>query len=148
MSFKNSVDGALGAGVCKNGLGGLKATDANHVSVSSPRSLLGSADVDASKKAADPNGARWDYLIGLKRGSQDHACWVEVHPAGGGNNVTEVANKLAWLRALLHAEPALAAYPRDVVWVASGRSAFNARSPQIKALASQGCRFAGGHLNL
>lgn len=148
MSFKKSVDEVLGHGVCKRGLGGLKAADAAHVTVATPRALLGSADVDEARTAADPNGSRWDYLIGLRRGSQHHACWVEVHPASGCNNVTEIERKLDWLKAFLHEAPALAAYPRDVVWIASGRSSFNARSPQIKALASQGCRFAGGHLKL
>jgi len=148
MTFKKNVEAALGKSTCKAGLGGLKAADAAHVTASASRSLLGSADVDAALKAADPQGARWDYVIGLRKGAQDVACWVEVHPASGGKNANEIEQKLDWLKAFWKKAPDLAAYPRDVVWVASGRSAFNARSPQIKALASRGCRFAGGHLTL
>ncbi len=42
----------------------------------------------------------------------------------------------------------LGAYPKQVVWIASGSSAFNSRSPAIRKLANQGLVFVGNHLTL
>lgn len=147
MSFKTDVTQVLGADAFRKGLGALRQTDVAHVSAQRPREIKGSADVDASLAGALPNAARWDYVVGRTHGNVHQAHWIEVHPASVGKNVHEIEKKLAWLMAWLRDNP-LANYPRDVVWVASGRSAFTARSPSIKALASKGCRFVGGHLHL
>lgn len=147
MSFKTDVTQVLGADAFRKGLGALRQTDAAHVSAQRPRDITGSAEVDASLAAALPNAARWDYVVGRTQGNVHQTHWIEVHPASAGKNVHEVEKKLAWLMAWLRANP-LAMYPRDVVWIASGKSAFNARSPGIKALAAKGCRFVGGHLHL
>ncbi|MBK7000812.1 MAG: hypothetical protein IPH35_12835 [Rhodoferax sp.] len=147
MSFKADVMQVLGADAFRKGLGALRQTDVGHISTRHPRDITGSADVDASLATALPNAARWDYVVGRIQGNVLHTHWIEVHPANAGKNVHEVEKKLAWLTAWLQDKP-LAAYPRDVVWIASGKSAFNARSPSIKALAAKGCRFVGGHLHL
>ncbi len=106
--------------------------------------LSTSIDIDSALTASQPNDARWDYGVGQRKGVQEIVHWIEVHPAGGGNNITQMDKKLAWLRTWLHGNP-LAAYPRRVVWVASGKSAFNARDPRLKKLAQTGLQFAGGH---
>jgi hypothetical protein len=147
MSFKTDVTHVLGADAFRKGLGALRQTDVAHVSAQHPREIMGSADVDASLAAELPNAARWDYVVGRTQGNVHQTHWVEVHPASAGKHVNEIEKKLAWLMTWLRGNP-LANYPRDVVWIASGRSAFNARSPGIKALASKGCRFVGGHLHL
>jgi hypothetical protein len=147
MSFKTDVTQVLGAGAFRKGFGALRQTDVAHVSAQRPRDITGSADVDASLAGSMPNAARWDYVVGRTQGNVLHTHWIELHPASAGKNVHEVEKKLAWLMTWLQANP-LAAYSRDVVWIASGKSAFNARSPGIKALASKGCRFVGGHLHL
>ncbi len=147
MTFKADVAQALGPDAFRKGLQALQAGDSTHVSVTRPRELLGSADVDRSLAEALPNAARWDYLVGRSRGKQHLAHWIEIHPAGGDANVGEVAKKLAWLMGWLRRNP-LAMYPRDIVWVASGKSVFNVRAPGIRALAARGCRFVGGHLQL
>lgn len=147
MSFRADVVDALGDGAFHKGLGALKAVDAGYVSSGRPRDLLGSADVDAALAAALPNAHRWDYLVGKSEGKSVVTYWIEVHPASSTKNIAEVARKLAWLSTWLHGSP-LCQYPRDVVWVASGKSTYNTRSPAIKALAAKGCRFVGGHLSL
>ncbi len=147
MSFKTDVRQVLGADAFHRGLGALRQADVVHVSAQRPRDITGSADVDASLATTLPNAARWDYVVGRTQGNVHQTHWVEVHPASAGKNVNEIEKKLAWLMTWLRGNP-LANYPRDVVWIASGRSAFNARSPSIKALAAKGCRFVGGHLHL
>lgn len=147
MSFKSDVVHALGDGVFHKGLGAFKAIDAGHISSVRPRDLAGSADVDTALAATFPNAHRWDYVVGKGVGKSVHAHWIEVHPASSTKNIAEVARKLAWLAGWLQGNP-LGQYAKDVVWVASGKSTYNSRSPAIKALAAKGCRFVGGHLSL
>ncbi|MBI5908964.1 MAG: hypothetical protein HY848_03285 [Betaproteobacteria bacterium] len=148
MSFAADVNATAGlAGKLKAGLGALRAVDRTHISVQTPGSLLGSADVDTAQKTTYPHAARWDYVVGQQTGEYEHLHWIEVHPAEGTRNITEVEAKLAWLAAWLR-HTALAAYRKQVVWVASGRSAFNGRHPRIKGLAAKGLSFAGGHLTI
>lgn len=147
MSFKAHVTHALGEGFFHKGLGALKPVDAGHISTSNPRALAGSADVDSALATDQPNAHRWDYVVGKSNGKSVTTHWVEVHPAGSPKNVAEVERKLAWLAGWLQGKP-LSQYPKDIVWVASGKSTFNTRSPAVKALAAKGCRFVGGHLAL
>lgn len=147
MSFKTDVTQVLGVDAFRKGLGALRQTDVAHVSAQRPRDITGSADVDASLATTLPNDARWDYVVGRTQGNVLQTHWIEVHPASAGKNVQEIEKKLAWLMVWLRGNP-LAKYPREVVWIASGRSAFNARSPGVKVLAAKGCRFMGGHLHL
>lgn len=145
MSFASDCDAVpelLGAS--KRGLRALNAQDAAHVSKRPATRLSTSVDIDTACKASQPTAARWDYGVAQRQGTREIVHWIEVHPAGGGNNISQMQNKLTWLRAWLHGKP-LPNYERQVVWVASGKSAFNARDPQLKALAQAGLRFAGGH---
>lgn len=148
MSFAADVAATpnLGGTLCK-GLGALEATDKTHITVGPSVKLTGSVNVDLALKPSQPNAARWDYVVGQKRGKAEHLHWIEVHPASGGGNIGEMQAKLNWLKSWM--DPALlGAYPRQVVWIASGRSAFNSRSPEIRKLASQGLIFVGNHLTL
>ena len=147
MSFKADVIQAVGNGTFHKGLWALKAIDADHISSTHPRELAGSADVDTALAVTLPNAHRWDYVVGTSAGKTVIAHWIEVHPASSTKNIAEVERKLVWLAGWLRGNP-LAPYPKDVVWVASGKSTFNTRSPSIKALAAKGCRFVGGHLQL
>jgi hypothetical protein len=115
--------------------------------VEKPRTLVGSVDVDSALAAVLPDAPRWDYLVGQRSGHEERVHWVEVHPASSTGNITEVEAKLTWLVGWLEGTP-LARHRRTFVWVASGRSAFNSRSPALKGLANRGLRFAGGHLSL
>lgn len=145
MSFASDCDAVPElAGASKRGLRALNAQDVAHVSKRRATKLSTSVDIDTACKASQPTAARWDYGVAQRQGTREIVHWIEVHPAGGGNNVSQMQNKLNWLRGWLHGKP-LANYERQVVWVASGKSAFNARDPQLKALAQAGLRFAGGH---
>jgi hypothetical protein len=152
MSFKRDCDATPGlAGAAKPGLQALNAADRGRVSPGPGTKLTHGIDVDGALSASLPNDARWDYGVarkvggGVSGGEQVH--WIVVHPVSGEASLQEMQNKLTWLRRWL-AGTALNAYPRQLVWVASGKSAFTGRDPKVKALALQGLRFAGGHLAL
>ena len=129
------------------GLGALRGVDKAHITKGKATRLSGSVDIDSSLQAADPGGARWDYVIGEQRGQQEHLHWVEVHPASGTGNIGEMEKKLIWLAKWMRGTK-LAAFPRRIVWVASGKSAFNSRHPDVKKLATRGLEYAGGQLTL
>lgn len=145
MSFAsdcNAVPALVGASL--PGLQALKAADAAHISKRPSTVLTTSIDLDQALQPGLPNAARWDYGVGQQQGHAEIVHWIEVHPAGGGNNMTEMRNKLTWLQAWL-SNKAVGRHERRVVWVASGKSAFNARDPRLKQLAQSGLQFVGGH---
>jgi hypothetical protein len=148
MSFSSSVKATPHLEhSLKKGLGALTAADSAHITVGAAVKLLGSINLDASLREAQPNDARWDYLVGQKAGSREQLHWIEIHPASGTGNIGEMEAKLRWLAAWMRTTP-LASYPKQIVWIASGKSAFNSRNPGLRALASRGLRFVGGHLKL
>ena len=146
MSFKGDCEATPGlVGAARPGLQALQAPDRARVSKRAGTQLTHSVDVDTALRATLPNAARWDYAVAQKSAQAEHVHWIEEHPASGGASISEMQAKLAWLKGWLPGT-ALLAYPRTVVWVASGRSSFTSRDPKIKALAQQGLQFAGGHL--
>ena len=148
MSFIDDVESIPGLenALCK-GLSALRRTDRSHVAKANATQLAGSVDLDSGLKAAEPDAARWDYLIGVKRQTDEYLHYIEVHPANGTSHVEEMSKKLAWLRRWMRTTP-LKGYERRIVWVASGRSAFTSRDPTLKKLANQGLVFAGGHVKI
>ena len=133
------LDGAL----CR-GLGALKQTDKSHLSKKRVSKLLGSIDIDKALKPSRPNEYIWDYLVGVNVGNKTHVHWIEIHPASSSGNIAEIASKMEWLVNWMKTTP-LIKYPRSIVWVASGKSVFNSRSPALKKLANRGLKFAGSH---
>jgi hypothetical protein len=145
MSFATDCDAVPElTGASKPGLRALNAQDAAHVRKRSATRLSTSVDIDTAFRPSQPTAARWDYGVGQRQGEREIVHWIEVHPASGDNNISQMRKKLNWLRSWLHGRP-LASYERQVVWVASGKSTFNARDPQLKALAQDGLLFAGGY---
>jgi hypothetical protein len=148
MNFRKDVkatpriDGAL-----REGLGAMRNADRDHVTVDDPNSLLGSVNVDAALQASQPNAARWDYVVGQKKNNKQFLHWIEVHPAASTGNIKEVAAKLDWLVTWMKDTPFMG-YLRQIVWIASGRCAFNQRYPGLRDLVSRGLRFVGGNLKL
>lgn len=149
MSLRTDVSAALGSAAFQPGLSALKAGDRALVSVKTTRLVKGSADIDKALRGGQPNAPRWDYMVGHGPDNSVRITWIEVHPASGSKNASEIERKLEWLLEWLHhGGHTLEKYQRDVVWVASGKSAFTARDPGIKRLASRGCRFVGSHLTI
>ena len=134
-------------GNCLPGLQALKAQDRRHVTKERKTRLTVGVDIDFALAPAQPNAARWDYGIGYRQGDDELVHWVEVHPASGRSNLTEMAKKLTWLQAWLR-DSGLGKFQKRIVWVASGVASYNARHPAIKALAAKGLHFAGGHVRL
>jgi hypothetical protein len=118
------------AGAHHPGLQALTSADRAHVAKRDATRLSGSVNLDATLEPLYPTASRWDYGIGQRRAGKqrDLLHWVEVHPASGGGHVHEVERKAAWLLGWMKQTP-LWGYERRLVWVASGRSAYNARDP-------------------
>jgi len=145
MKFRVAVEEAPGLeDAYKKGLQALKEVDQNRIHCSKPRSLTGSIYLDTALTANYPNDQRWDYGIGYKKNTaDDEAIWVEVHPASS-HNITEMLNKLSWLREWLSSEAeALNEITTRFIWISSGRVALTAGSPQRKKIAAAGLEFAG-----
>ena len=84
---------------------GLKALTAAHrkrIQQGEAR-ILGSINLDGALCQRYPNEPRWDYGIGIQKGSKPFAIWVEVHPAST-SNVSEVLSKLRWLKEWLNSQ--------------------------------------------
>jgi hypothetical protein len=148
MSFASDCDAIPELiGASRPGLQALNPQDRVHVSKKLSTILTTGIDLDAALKVSQPKQARWDYGVAERRDGKEIVHWIELHPAQGGHCISQMQGKVAWLSAWLRGKP-LAAYPRVVVWVAAGKSAFNARSPELRSLAQAGLRFAGGHYSI
>lgn len=97
MTFKEAIEktGDI-ATAYKTGLLAIKQSDRQSIKVKDTRSLEGSVDIDKATSAKYPNESRWDYVIGHDK----RVYFVEVHPAKTGN-VTEMMNKLSWIKSWL-----------------------------------------------
>ena len=97
--------------------------------------VLGSANIDADCCDTDPNGSRWDYVVGYSRDGKAIAFFVEVHSAGS-HNVAEMEKKIDWLREFLKrpTSVALCRLPCEYHWVASGRFNIPKHLPQYRRL--------------
>ena len=146
MRFVDDVNATpnLG-GTLRQGLGALRQSDRQHISKNKSTKLLGSVDVEKALKPTQPQAHTWDYMIGVHEGDGTRIHWIEVHPASSTGNIAEVEAKMNWLMNWMKVTP-LAKYPRSIVWVASGKSVFNSRHPDIKKLASLGLSFIGRRL--
>jgi len=150
MSFKSDVRNTAGLrGAYKPGLQALRQVDRSRLTAKPARKLAGSVDLDTALAASAPRDSRWDYVVAWTRSNGECLHWVEIHDADRAGAPAEVCRKLQWLRAWLESDGRrLEEYPRRFVWVASGRSAFQQNSPQLKRLALAGMHFAGGHYTL
>lgn len=149
MSFRDAVRATPDiAGAYRPGLRALRAMDRDRVSATRPRNLTGSVDLDAALRANRPDDPRWDYGIGAHLAGVAMVFWVEVHPATEGE-IDAVLAKLAWLKQWLRdSAEALNGFPREFVWISSGRAAITQKSPKLKRLALAGGVFKGGYLRI
>ena len=108
--------------------------DSKYIRCRTPKDINGSVDIDSAKKVKDPDGARWDYVIGYG----DKAYFVEVHPAST-SNVKEVLAKVGWLNKWLNKEATLLrdiSYP-PFIWIPSGAVRINKNSTHYRQLAQE-----------
>jgi hypothetical protein len=143
MSFRGAVEATPAvAGAYRAGLQALPANDRARIVCNRPRRLTGSIHVDDALAASHPNAPRWDYGIGYRRGADERAVWVEVHPASS-TSIGGMLKKLEWLKTWLqgHAPRLHAITKDDYYWLATdGPIAITANSPQAKQLALAGLR--------
>ncbi len=151
MSFRAAVAATPAvAAAYRAGLQALPANDRARIACSRPRRLTGSIHLDHALAASHPNAPRWDYGIGYRRGSDEWAVWVEVHPASS-TGIGGMLAKLAWLKTWLQGEaPKLHAITKgDYYWLSTdGPIAITANSPQAKRLALAGLRGPRRQLSL
>ncbi len=144
--FVRDVDAAFGTGSHRKGLQALDPVDRQRITAKDPRKLAGSANIDTALEKTQPDANRWDYVVGQRQSASIELHWVEVHPARSDRNLDEVLRKLTWLRAVL-AGKRLYNYPKQFIWIGSGKIVFSPGSPQQKRLANSGCRLVG-HLHI
>jgi hypothetical protein len=151
MKFKRAVELTPGVKACyRPGLQALSKNDAKRISCENPRQLTGSINVDHALQSAQPQANRWDYGIGLQRGENETAVWVEVHPASSAS-ISDMLNKLEWLKNWLRSEaPELRKLTGDgFYWVSTeGPIAITPNSTYAKQLASVGLHGPMRVLNL
>jgi hypothetical protein len=122
----------------KAGLQAIKKSEgAGQIVPTDPKKVLGSVAMDDDCLEADPNGNRWDYVVGYEQNSGAFAYFVEVHSAQT-SKVSEVEKKLDWLLRYLQgeAQKQLASMPHAIHWVASGSIDIPKHLPQYKKLNS------------
>jgi hypothetical protein len=127
---------------------GIRAMGGDRSKVTGGRGLAGSVNLDAALRVAQPNAARWDYLVGLMVDARhDRMFCIEVHPADVGE-VDAILAKKKWLDETL-AGTDLAKLPRRNYWIATPSGVhFNGNVPQLRRLASAGIEPPIKHLKL
>jgi hypothetical protein len=149
VTFRNAVEQTPELqGAWRAGLGALLG--AHHGCVVAEGRLTGSVNVDTALAPNHPGDSRVDYAVGHHptNGRGETVYWIEIHPASSGH----IDGILAKFRSLQHwletSAPRLDEMDRVLVWVSTGRTAFNARSTQAKRLADAGVRNVGRVLRI
>ncbi|MCX8038074.1 MAG: hypothetical protein N3D11_13675 [Candidatus Sumerlaeia bacterium] len=139
MTFQSAVQAT--PSVCKAYEGGLKALGKYSLKVccKKPHQLTGSINLEKALRRREPKSPLWDYGIGYRTRASEKAIWIEVHSASS-THVKDVLNKLRWLKNWLRlSAPELHALTHgDFYWIATGKIAITAHSPQAKQLAAEG----------
>jgi hypothetical protein len=151
MNFREALENTTSlVNAYRPGLQALKPADSERIECDDTRILSGSADVDAALSHTLPNAPRWDYAVGLRYDqNNDMVIWIEVHPASSTHNLTEVLDKLDWLKEwVTEFAPDLRRLTREYVWVATGKVTFPATSPERRRLARAGITWAGKRYKL
>lgn len=131
------------AGQCRPGLQALSSRDVARIRIVNSQRLSGSVNIDLALEKTYPEDPRWDYAVGYRATQGEKIYWIEIHPANEGA-ISDVLAKLAWLKRWLNdSAPMLHRIRAEFVWVSSGRTSFNASSPQAKKLAQSGLRNVG-----
>jgi hypothetical protein len=141
---------ALGKHAYHAGLKALTAAHRKRIQQGEAR-ILGSINLDGALCQRYPNEPRWDYGIGIQKGSKPFAIWVEVHPAST-SNVSEVLSKLRWLKEWLSSRAtqlhALTPLQKAYHWIATNEVGISLNSPQARQLAKAGMTMLRRVLNL
>lgn len=105
--------------------------------------LMGSIDLDTAYEDSDPDGARWDYGVGIQSGTSDAIDWIEIHPAST-SEIDKVLKKLAWLKNWFNEDgKSLKRYTRHYIWISSGKTRLLPTAQKKKSMAQQGLMHKG-----
>ena len=139
----------------QNGLTAIKRREGKgRIIADDPRRVLGSSNIDDDCRQAAPGASRWDYVIGYNRSGKTVAYFIEVHSAIT-SQVSKIEKKLNWLthEFLGHENNAkLAALPKEIHWIASGRVKIPKHTRQYRVLTTtlrkKGLQGPSEHLTL
>jgi hypothetical protein len=122
---------AIGRAVKK----GIRALSGKHSQlVASPKPYRCSVNLDAARRDAEPNAARWDYVLATAA----HSTGMEVHPARA-SEIDVMINKRRWAAQLLGQSIPIKRWR----WIVPHGSPIQLTpgSPQARRLAAGGIEF-------
>ncbi|TKC91471.1 hypothetical protein [Polyangium fumosum] len=120
----------------RKGLQAIKKSEGKgQISGEDSSKVLGSVGIDDDCRPTHPESSRWDYVVGYDGSKGVTAYYIEVHSAET-SEISVVEKKLDWLLTFLQdaSRRNLAALPREIHWVASGRNNLLPHTPQYKKL--------------
>jgi hypothetical protein len=144
--------------VVRAGKGAIKAEYRGAIHARDAWTHTASVDMDEHFAPDEPNASRWDYGIGVKRGSEELAFWIEPHPASSTGEAKSLLAKLAWLKEKLDspAFETLSDLTDDTRragylpfhWLHSGSVQITRGSKEARALAQAGLELPSRYLKL
>ncbi len=132
-------------GGLKQGLQAVRAIDRHRIDAEDTRRIKGSIDVETCLKMTRSRDRQWDYAVGYlpTNLAEEVVYWIEVHPANPGE-VKVVLEKLEHLRAWLRVDGnKLDSMKRLFIWISSGSTSFDQKSPQAHRMSQAQLRHVG-----
>jgi hypothetical protein len=129
----------------QEGLRAVRAIDRRRIASEDTRRIKGSVDVEACLRTRRSRDRQWDYAVGYHPTnlSEEVVYWIEVHPANPGE-VQVVLEKLEHLQAWLRVDGnKLDSMKRLFIWISSGTTSFNQKSPQAHRMSQAKLRHVG-----
>jgi hypothetical protein len=146
MTFRDAVEQTPSLKFCQ-GLNALAGNERQHIQAADTRCLSGSVNLDAAYKKSQPNASRWDYGVAYRQ-TAETVYWVEIHPAAN-SHISDIIDKKNWLVNWLNNDGRVFnAFPRHIVWVATGNATLATKDPKRRRLETAGVRYAGNTLRI
>jgi hypothetical protein len=129
----------------QEGLRAVREIDRNRIDAEDTRRIKGSVDVEACLTTSRSRERQWDYAVGYRPTNlaEEVVYWIEVHPANPGQ-VKVVLEKLESLRNWLQEDGRkLDSMKRAFIWISSGTTSLNQKSPQVRRMSQARLRHVG-----
>lgn len=126
---------AKGLNITDNLKSGLQALRRNsrRIKAQDPGSILCSIDFDTALKKSYPEDSRWDYAVEC-----DKLYYIEVHSANGDSNITDLRNKVDWLRKTIASLKLKISKTQKYIWIPTNDVKFSRNSKYQKRLSQFG----------
>lgn len=117
-----------------SGMTAVKNEHRGKIRIRDTRSLEGSMDIDKACQKSEPGAFRWDYLVVVKKNSNENLALIEVHGAARSGEVDVIINKKKWLDRWL-SRTGLNPFKKALIWVSTSNITITAQSKYGKRLA-------------